>query len=123
MGILCSQHSSPPSRDIQATMLCSNSTICHGISLQGIVQLLGSSLAGLQLSTKMPLGTCHPCQDHLPLKLAPAQKSLAFPKVLGTGDAKQMSSFPTGEGDIFPQGWATDTPPVMHSRRWRGRQG
>ena len=36
VGIAYSQSSLPPCTDTQATMLCSNSTICHGISLQGI---------------------------------------------------------------------------------------
>lgn len=129
MGIPYSTCSSPPSRDTQAIALCSNSTICHGISLQGIMEPLSPSLVGLQLPNKMSLGICHPCQDRSPLKLAPAPKPWAFSKVLGTGDAKQMSSVPTGEEDIFPQGWAITTPslafspPVMRSRRWSGRQG
>lgn len=54
MGIPYSQHLSPPSRDTQATMLCSNSTVCHGISLQGIVH--PSAQAWLVFS---PLPRCH----------------------------------------------------------------
>lgn len=71
---------------------------------------LSPSLAGLQLPAKMPLGTCHSCEDCLPLKLAPAQKTQAFPEVSVTGNTKHRSSFPTEEQDIFPQSWAITMP-------------
>lgn len=67
------------------------------------MQPLSLSLAGLQLPAKMPLGTFHLCQEGLSLKLAPAQNPQALPKVLGTEDTEEMSSFPTGEEDIFPR--------------------
>lgn len=122
MGIPGSCCSAQPCRDSQATVLCSGSTVhlpWHQSSRYRAT--LSPTLAGLQLPAKMPQGTCHSCQDCLPLKLAPAQKTQAFPEVLVTGNAKQMSSFPTGEQDIFPQNWAITTPSLAISAGERGK--
>lgn len=84
---------------------------------------LSPSLAGLQLPAKMPLGTCHSCEDCLPLKLAPAQKTQAFPEVSVTGNTKHRSSFPTEEQDIFPQSWAITIPSLAIPAGERGEIG
>lgn len=78
-----------------ARPLLSNSTISHGISLQGTVYPLEQAHAGLCSTVQVPLGIYHPCWDHSPPR--PGLRARCFPS-----GSQHRGSIPIGEESIFP---------------------